>query len=269
MEPHSSYQPPASHTRRFATDYQGHEFIAAGNPEPIGEMLYGDGPNLDISDRDIDHLIDLYDEEIRYFDDVFRQMMTRLEEEGLLRNTIVILTADHGEEFLEHGQIKHCRGIWNTLSHVPLILQGTGIEGGRRVGTAVQILDVAPTILDLLGFAPVEAPFEGTSLKSLLEGRGPAAERFAFADGGRWKSVDDGRFHLIFDVVEDRAVLFDMWEDPLEQHDLFAADTPALEALVSNLDDWLKKTHQLVRLEETVAEAKAKEEELRALGYLE
>jgi len=102
MEPHGPYLPPENYSRRFAGDYKGHDFIATGDPNPIAKMLYNDGPELDITDGDIQHLVDLYDDEIRYFDRVFRRLVQNLEERGLLDHTLIVFAADHGEEFMEH-----------------------------------------------------------------------------------------------------------------------------------------------------------------------
>ncbi|HSO24988.1 MAG TPA: sulfatase-like hydrolase/transferase, partial [Chondromyces sp.] len=189
-------------------------------------------------------------------------------EQGLLDRTLLVLASDHGEEFLEHGHMMHCRGIWSTLSHVPLIFWLPGAVDGRRVSAAVENLDIVPTILDYLGIPTDGYGFEGESLRPLAEGR-EATGRYAFADQGRYRSVDDGRFHLIYDGVEKSAVLFETAADPLEQHDLFAPDHPALAPLTAALDRWLSATGQALRFEDAFAAARAKEEELRALGYLQ
>ena len=268
MEPHSPYQPPERFRRRFALDYDGFEFIREGDPNPIAEMLYGDGPRVEIGERDLQHLVDLYDDEILTFDGVFKRLVARLDEQGLLDRTLLVLASDHGEEFLEHGHMMHCRGIWSTLSHVPLILWLPGTVEGRRVGAAVENLDIVPTILDYLGIPADGHGFEGESLRPLIEGR-ESRERYAFADQGKYRSVDDGRFHLIFDGAEKTATLFETGNDPLEQHDLFAPNHPAAVALTAALNDWLAATGQALRFDEALAAARAKEEELRALGYLQ
>lgn len=122
MDPHDSYEPPKTY-QRFAGPYEGFEFIAAGDPNPIGEMLYDDGPNVDIDDQDIKHLVDLYDDEILYVDTMLGEFLRSLRGTGALDDSIFILTSDHGEEFLEHGHVKHCRGVWDTLTRVPLLIR--------------------------------------------------------------------------------------------------------------------------------------------------
>jgi arylsulfatase A-like enzyme len=268
MDPHGPYRPPERYTRRFAGGYEGHPFIDRGNPVPIGKMLYAGGPHYEITDRDIQHLVDLYDDEIRYFDGVFRRLMRYLEARDLLDRTLIIISSDHGEEFLEHGHIKHCRGVWDTVTRVPLIFRFPGIQGGQRFSNAVQNLDIVPTILDYLEIDPEGLDLEGTSLLPLFEGKEPSRE-FAFADQREYRSADDGRFHLVFNGNDGTATLFDLTSDPGEQFDLFRPDHPEALRLSEALNGWLTDTGQLLRFDEELAAARAKEEELRALGYLE
>jgi arylsulfatase A-like enzyme len=268
MEPHGPYRPPERYTKHFAGEYEGHIFIKRGNPVPIGRMLYSNGPHYDITDRDIQHLVDLYDDEIRYFDGVFRRLIKNLDDRGLLDRTLIVISSDHGEMFLEHGHIKHCRGVWDTVTRVPLIFRFPGIEGGKRFDNAVQNLDIVPTILDYLDVDTEAYDFEGTSLLPVLEGKEPE-RHFAFADQLEYRSADDGRFHLIFNGEDGTATLFDLCEDPAEQLDLFRPDHPEAIRLSEALNGWLTDTGQLMRFDEELAAARAKEAELRALGYLE
>jgi len=268
MEPHSPYKTPKNYRHRFAGEYDGYEFIREGDPNPIGRMLYEDGPPLDLSERDIQHLVDLYDDEIRSFDNVFKRLIERLRDQGLLERTVVALVADHGEEFLEHGHIKHCHGIWSTLSHVPMILWIPGLESGGRVNWAVENIDLVPTLLDYLGVDAPAAGFEGSSLRPQLAEREPS-DRYAFAYQGRYRAVADTDHHLILDASEGSATLFDLAVDPLEQTDIYTPGDPAAVSLAAALNRWMEATGQWVRFDEELAAAQAKEEELRALGYLE
>ena len=268
LEPHANYQPPENYPLHFAQPYEGYDFIRDGDPNPIAKMLYDGGPTIDLSDGDIQHLVDLYDDEIRAFDGIFKRLIDRLRDQGLLERTLIVLASDHGEEFLEHGHITHCRGIWSTLSHVPLIFWVPGVEAGSRVQGAVENIDIVPTVLDYLGIPADGFGFQGKSLRPLIEGR-DAWQRFAFADQGKYRSVDDGRFHLIFDGADKTATLFDIAVDPLEQHDLYAPDHPAVAPLTKALNDWLAANGQALKFDEALAAARAKEEELRSLGFLQ
>lgn len=270
MDPHGQYAPPAAHRKQFAQPYDGHDFIAAGDIGPIGEMLYDNGPKLEISDHDVQHLVDLYDDEILYFDGQLEQLVDSLQRDGLLDRSVLVLTSDHGEEFLEHGHVGHCRGVWNTLTHVPLLMKFPGIDGGSRTETPVQLVDIVPTLLGEIGLDAAPIPFDGTSLGPLLRGGDPSkAREYAFSDQSKYRATDDGRWHFILDGVESKVTLYDLHADPLEQNDLFTASHPEGDRLGAVLNGWLKDTGQWVRFDEALAASKAKEEELRALGYLQ
>jgi arylsulfatase len=267
MEPHSPYSHPPDYRLKFTSDYDGFDFIRDGNPKPIGKMIYKNGPKYDLTEHDIQHLIDLYDDEIRYFDIIFNRLLKRLEENGVLDETMIVFASDHGEEFLEHDHITHCRGVWDTVTRVPLMFKIPGVEG-QRLDAAVENLDIVPTILDYLAIDGEGLGFEGKSLRPLIEGR-EEPTLFAFAKQTQYRSADDGRFHLIFDAQKDHLTLFNLREDPLEQHDLFDPAHPELGRLKTALDGWLEMTGRRLSLRRSLAADKAKEEELRALGYLE
>ena len=105
-------------------------------------------------------------------------------------------------------------------------------------------------------------------MRSLIEGRDEST-LFAFAKQTEYRSVDDGRFHLILDVDKDHFTLFDLRIDPLEQDDLYDPSNLELGSLKTALDGWLEMTSRRLSLRQSLAADKAKEEELRALGYIE
>jgi arylsulfatase A-like enzyme len=267
MDPHDPYAPPATFEKRFAEPYEGHDFIAAGDINPIADMLYDDGPVFEISDRDLQHLVNLYDDEIRYFDSQFARLVESLREDGLLDRSMLVFTSDHGEEFLEHNHIGHCRGVWDTLTRVPLLVRYPEAEGGIRLDAAVQLVDVLPTVLDELAIRAPDIPIEGATIRPLLE-PGEAIRKFAFTDQSKYRAADDGEWQFILDGIESTATLYNLRTDPLAQHDLFSPSHPEGERLGEVLNRWLRETGQWVRFDEALAASQAKEEELRALGYL-
>jgi arylsulfatase A-like enzyme len=115
-----------------------------------------------------------YEREVRYGDDQLRALLDALDWLGLRDRTLVIVTADHGEAFFEHGWVEHTYDVHDEIARVPLVMRLPGaIPAGRRVAEPVSLIDVAPTILDLLGLPHAER-MDGTSLLPLLTG---AAER--------------------------------------------------------------------------------------------
>ncbi|HEX9795195.1 MAG TPA: sulfatase [Planctomycetota bacterium] len=123
-----------------------------------------------IGERDLRHVMALYDAEIHWVDRHVGAVLGALEELGLADETLVCVTADHGDEFFEHGGIGHRSTLFSELTHVPLLLRVPGeTPPGLRVRTSVGLVDVAPTLLDYAGVAGFGVPVEGLSLRELVE----------------------------------------------------------------------------------------------------
>ncbi|MDG2148063.1 MAG: sulfatase [Planctomycetota bacterium] len=124
------------------------------------------------SSQEIGQLVDLYDGAIHEVDELVGELLDTLNRLGLADNTIVVVTADHGEDFADHqvmGKpfVGHGQGLWQTLLHVPLVMHVPWIQP-RRVGERVSTVDLAPTMLDLLGVSVPDA-MQGQSLRALME----------------------------------------------------------------------------------------------------
>jgi arylsulfatase A-like enzyme len=121
-----------------------------------------------LSSQELSELIDLYDAQISYVDKVIGSLVRKLKRSNILDNTFIIATADHGQQFVEHGHAYHDVDLYDELIHVPLIISGPGLEG-KVIGQQVSLLDLAPTILDIL---KAENPknFLGNSLLPLVNG---------------------------------------------------------------------------------------------------
>ena len=151
MDVHDPYTAPGGY-KKFANEYMSNkEFINAQTPYQISKMLYSNGPYVEVTKEDINHMIDLYDDVISYYDKQFGIFLNDLGKKGLLDNTIIVITSDHGEEFLEHDHIMHCRTLFNTVTQVPFIIYLPTIEP-KDIRALVQNLDITPTLLDYLGF---------------------------------------------------------------------------------------------------------------------
>jgi arylsulfatase A-like enzyme len=168
MEPHSPYDPPEPVRRRLVPDATKEQADAA-NTLLVG-LRFGD-----LSDQQVALLAELYDAEVATLDAELRALFDALRANGFLEHAIVVVAADHGEEFREHGMLLHGITLFEPGVRVPLLLVGPGFEAGLRVAQPVSLLDVAPTILDLLG-APAPARFEGSSLVPRVRGGASAEE---------------------------------------------------------------------------------------------
>jgi arylsulfatase A-like enzyme len=245
---------------------------------------------------------DDYDREIRYTDDELRRLVHGLAELGLAARTILIVTSDHGEAFLEHGLLEHGGRLHDEVVRVPLMLAGPGVPRGRRIESPVAHVDLLPTILDLLAI-PVPDWVEGRSLAGILAGHEPEttlAGRVLFSETRSKIALGAGRDVVPFaapafmvrrgsrkllrypdDAGGFRYELYDLSVDRGEQRDLYASEGETAADLRRFLDAYeddgrahrdridASSGEKAAVLPETVHLDPAQEEKLRALGYLE
>src|SRR5262249_10859476 len=128
---HFDYIPPEPFDSMFDPDYTG----------PLdGHNIGQEGFPLNAPPRDIEHLKALYDGEIRYTDQTIGELLDALRSAGLLDRTLIVVTSDHGEEFLEHGNKTHRKALYEESIHVPLIVWASaGLPRGARVDTPVSL----------------------------------------------------------------------------------------------------------------------------------
>ncbi|NNE08776.1 MAG: sulfatase [Gemmatimonadetes bacterium] len=219
--------------------------------------------------------IDKYDDDIWAVDRTIGDLFYWMEERGLFENTIVIVTADHGEEFYEHRSWKHGTSLFEELVAIPLFVHVPGAAPARS-RDYVSMIDIAPTLLDLAGIAIPEA-YRGHSFAPLLRGdprfeprseifaelaRAPGAEaQMLLVDGEKviqyWKPSRE--------VVE----LYDLGEDPGEQSTMIARDSIRANALLQKLRDTIEEARLIRGSTDDVELDPNLEKQLRAMGYLE
>jgi len=200
--------------------------------------------------------------------------LDRLDQLGLARDTLVVFTSDHGEAFGEHGQFQHDDLYAGTL-HVPLVLRWPGrLPAGLRIGSRVRLIDVMPTILELLG-VPAPPSLQGQSLTPLLHDAfvSPAAEGAVseYSDARLYESLRRGGLSYIVDGPEER--LFDLVRDPAERQNVLATRPEEAAAMRAALERWRRNCRALVPLlgprGGTIAPSDETARRLRALGYME
>ena len=164
FDPHAWYNPPAPYDTLYDPTYTGTLTAAVyqnGRPVHEGTII----PTA----RDIEHIIALYDGSISYWDAHFGEMMTFLEQNNVLDNSIVIVTSDHGEMFGEHGEWAHHNSVYEEVIRVPFLVRYDGVVAKDVVFDApISTIDVTPTILDFLGLPVPDS--DGVSLASGLRG---------------------------------------------------------------------------------------------------
>jgi arylsulfatase A-like enzyme len=171
MEPHTPYTVPANfleallEERRRPQDERARsrKLMAQNVEDPF--FLTIDFSTFDRST--LGPMRDVYDAEVRDLDRSLATFFGELERRGLLENTVVIVTADHGEEFLEHVRVGHGGDLFQQAVHIPLAIVGPGVLPGQRLDAVVSHVDLGPTVLGLAGLAP-EPTFEGRSIAPAL-----------------------------------------------------------------------------------------------------
>jgi len=164
---HTPYKPPAPFDARFDPDYTG-TLSEVDVDDPNRPVHAGMDP------RDLEHVLALYDGEIGWVDSQIGRLLDELDALDLTETTLVVLTADHGDEFLEHGGSGHHHTLFEELLHVPLILRWPGrVPAGARVAERVSLVDIAPTVYAACGL-PAPEPLPGVDLLALARG-GPGA----------------------------------------------------------------------------------------------
>jgi len=262
MRVHAPYRPPDG-GNPFLRPYEGE---ITSEPEALVARWKArgeEGPVVDATERE--YLVDLYDGAILAMDGLLAQVLGRLDRPEFA-NTYVILTSDHGEEFMEHGFLWHSVSLFDEVLNVPLMIRGPGIPAGLRIDATAGLIDIVPTALDLLG---LDVP-EGLDGRSLREtwASGAAPERTLLlrtnfpTGGGVRLGARTSTEKLILYPEDDRVEFYRLTSDPNE-HTPMPPDENA---------EGLKR-----RLEETLEAGKgdgvrlsAEEvEQLRALGYLD
>ncbi len=184
-----------------------------------------------------------YTSEIEYFDHWFEDLIESLQEAGLWDSSIIVFWSDHGEEFWEHGGWEHGASLFNEVLRVPLMVRLPGQTVGARHAEPACLLDAMPTLLDLCDLEP-PADLPGRSLAPVFEGRPDEMPPLkAFVEGrcrgGMEKGLITERYKLIYRLYEDSFQLYDLVDDPTEQHNIhgmpMAPDTAQWEA---ELREW-------------------------------
>jgi len=251
IDPHDPYENPDM--------INGRAFFMPGYTGPVaGSWIHGIyNGRLELKDpeRDIPYIQALYDGEIRYVDRHIGALLAALDPD-VLANTLIVLTADHGEELHDHGGWKHGQTLYEEQIHVPLIFRWNGrIKAGTRLAGTVRLLDLVPTLLDAAG-GKADPGLEGIDLLPALTGKGELPRRAAFAEGLsggplRAAAVLDGRKLVLFNREEPfrpadslqeylwrkdlgrlrRTELYDLAKDPGEHQDLVETDPQGVDRL--------------------------------------
>jgi len=231
FDPHLTYDPPPSVRGRFTAGYTGRLKLPL---KGFGERNAGWKPRAEADRR---FVVGAYDEELLFVDRQLGRLFAGLEQRGLLDETLVVFTSDHGEELFDHDGFEHGHTMFQELLHVPLLFWGPGVRP-RRIGTPVSLVDVLPTLLEALGLEPVPG-LAGRSLWGLLRGGSDPEERALVAEGTLHgpdrKALVRWPWKLVV-TADQPARLYDLAKDAGEHRDLSRQEPERLAALTRELE---------------------------------
>jgi arylsulfatase A-like enzyme len=234
LPPHNPYNAPDVHKR----------FLTEARPAPVrrGRLEFREAapPYGNIQPYQPREWADLYDANLRWADWGIGEVVRLLRERGLLENTLLVVTSDHGEAFGEHGYIFHSHAVYDEFVHIPLLIRFPGRQRlVGRVAALTQTVDLLPTVCDLYGIDYPGESVQGSSLLPLLDGSGGALRDYAFASSvGPWPTylVRDAQWSLMLFRGGTLQALYDLQRDPkqttnlIDEHrDTAARMTAALE----------------------------------------
>ncbi|MBD3389248.1 MAG: sulfatase-like hydrolase/transferase [Candidatus Altiarchaeales archaeon] len=283
IDPHAPYTPPQPYNDLFIDDeYYGYEELEFDYSEEC-EDNFMHRPCVRVKEgnhTNHHHYVAQYDGEIAYADHYIGLLMDKLEADGMLDDTLVILTADHGESLGDHDfYYEHGLLPYDACSRVPLMISHPNLPKGRSMGEVVGLIDVMPTTLDFIG-AKIPEIVEGESLFPLIF-TGEGHDRYVYSEAGYqenyMRSVRDSRWKLIYVPSNwDRGhtqgsifELYDVIEDPSETENLFYS-RPLVSARLLPRLGWFMMTekHHMPEAEQITPDNDAMIENLKALGYM-
>jgi arylsulfatase A-like enzyme len=257
FDPHQPYRPPAEFEVRF------------GSKEGA--------PN------DLRSLVARYDAELAFTDHAVDRLLDAISTVERAANTLVVITADHGEGLMQHGHLGHGVHLYEEQVRVPLLLHWPGhLPAGRVIKGPVSLIDLAPTVLELMGVEVEEGTMQGHSLTGVLEGRSELDRERpifllrrhhepGFEEGIRVAGVQyglrRGAWKLILAPDEGPRQLYQLAHDPLERVNLAADEPERADALEREIEAWRARYERNETAPSAISEPDR--ERLRALGYVE
>ena len=299
-DPHAPYRPPAGFEEKYANAAETAEFNR-DYAKLRDKAQYGGGAvvtrescilnGLD-PDRFLKRAVDRYDGEILHNDKSFELLVDKLKQRGILDNTLIVVVSDHGEEFWDHGFTAHGHSLYEELTHCVLLMWSPKLlPVARRVAEPVQLVDVMPTVLELL-HVKIPEVVEGQSLTALATGRPfhrrnpvmtsrfahPHAKPGGFVPENRVDgfAAMDANWKLIYrekgkDAGLNRVELYDRKTDRRETKNVAAANTQVVERMMAELGKWIDAQKQIRGVLGKGARSNVDErtlEVLRSLGYI-
>jgi len=235
-----------------------------------GKLYSPPGGQVNLSGEDIKHIINRYDDCIKYADKFFGNLIDELKRLGLYDKTIVILCADHGEELGDRGTFNRFgnRNLYQEVIRVPLIIRYPQIQPkGKKIHSLVGMIDLMPTVLDLLHI-PLKHDLEGVSLAAIIKTEKDIPVHdyvISQASADRWAILRNDGWKLLY--CAQKSELYNINNDPLERANLIERNPDVHIALMKDFLSWRSlhedknKADNLIKLDPKLIE------NLKKAGY--
>lgn len=220
--------------------------------------------------------------ELKGIDKEVGRLLKYLRRTGVYDQTLIIVTADHGDSFGEHGERSHREFLYDTTLRVPLIIKAPNNNGSHAVETQVRLIDIAPTILEYTGVEQNTFEFDGVSLVPLCSGRGSESELLAYSETSREKSELDfevltrdlisirtQEFKYIYDRITGEEQLYSLVDDPAETINIAVEKRGEAKRLQSILFEMISTKINNRTVTMTTDEVNKIKESLKTFGYIE
>ncbi len=290
-EPHNPLNPPRPYKNKYID--RSSDNLDIGKIKKVAfNPLICFVEDLNLNQDEIEYLKSLYDGEIGYIDSKIAEVIRMLKENNCYDDTMIIITADHGEHFGEHDLWSHTASLYNEVLHIPLIIKfPKGIDHIREVEDCTQLVDIFPTIMEITGVSEKEQI--NTSGSSLVcngnrsdtfheyifaewEGRIPYFIQSRLDDQGSSVNLDkiknkmwmisDGKYKYI-SMENGGKLFFDVINDIKEQNNLVDQYKEIASEMKEVLNEWKKESDKKFNREQREVDEETKKN-LEALGYI-
>ena len=266
FDPHDEYAPP-------------HSYLPPGTTDAVFQF----GESKDATAAQLANAKKLYEGEVRYVGDSLSRLLNEIKRLGLYKDSLIVLTSDHGEEFGDHGGIFHGHTLYQELLRVPLMIRTPGQREAQRIQSFIPTRALLPTILEICEVDVQENPDWAPSLVQLMEsvsngageegGYGHPIVSGAALEGNHETSVVlHGLKYIVQSGASDQDLLFDLQADPSELHPIEHGDPQAIAAMkqaAESHQQWAAEMRKQTGLAADSVEANTFTHRLRNLGYIQ
>lgn len=271
LQPHEPYNPPKRFRGEFSQSYKS---SLAERTHLTPSFLEGEK----LTQEDREYLKAAYDENLKYADFYLEKFLRGLKDLGVYENTIIVITADHGEAFFEHGSIGHSHSLYDEEIRIPLIIRFPSKFGlgKKKINALVQFVDLMPTFKDIYGLEIKKQNMDGKSLIPLFFDEKKEINEFTLSSLSKPFVEDETRAIALVDqkhkliITNAGNMFFNLEEDPKEQQDIYQ-ESPVLAGYylrkLSKAKNVCMARKDLAIKGKYILDRKTREH-LKALGYL-